>query len=175
MPILNCCAYDGHNEYLKERATVAMKFVMDGCDEAQKYVREMVPLKQAQQTQQAQAQAENSASSHMPSVERQVGKPKIQPAVGTSSQSDRVERDDAEYVNEIAGLNKVQIADELEKIHQKVDLNRRILEGELQADDMTTLEEVEHYASQMSLGPEQAYQKMQAHNDDLKRVLASPQ
>jgi len=48
MPLLNCCVYDGHNEYLKERATLAIKFVMEGCEEAQKFVRELVPLKQAQ-------------------------------------------------------------------------------------------------------------------------------
>ncbi|TAQ85473.1 Adenosinetriphosphatase [Chlorociboria aeruginascens] len=53
MPLLNCCVYDGHNEYLKERATLAIKFVMEGCDEAQKFVRELVPMKQPQ----AQAQA----------------------------------------------------------------------------------------------------------------------
>lgn len=56
MPLLNCCVYDGHNEYLKERATLAIKFLMEGCKEAQDFVKELVPLKQAQQ-QQAQAQA----------------------------------------------------------------------------------------------------------------------
>lgn len=49
MPLLNCCVYDGHNEYLKERATLAIKFTMEGCEEAQKFVRELVPVKQAQQ------------------------------------------------------------------------------------------------------------------------------
>jgi palmitoyltransferase len=48
MPLLNCCVYDGHNEYLKERATLAIKFVMEGCEEAQKFVRELVPIKQTQ-------------------------------------------------------------------------------------------------------------------------------
>jgi palmitoyltransferase len=45
MPLFNCCAYDGHNEYLKERATVAMKFIMDGCPEAQAVLAELQPLK----------------------------------------------------------------------------------------------------------------------------------
>lgn len=58
MPLLNCCVYDGHNEYLKERATLAIKFCMEGCKEAQDYVKELVPLKQAQARQQAQAQAQ---------------------------------------------------------------------------------------------------------------------
>jgi hypothetical protein len=57
MPLLNCCVYDGHNEYLKERATVCIKFVMEGCEEAQKFVRELVPVRQAQAQVQAQAQA----------------------------------------------------------------------------------------------------------------------
>ncbi|CAG8978062.1 hypothetical protein HYALB_00000734 [Hymenoscyphus albidus] len=48
MPLLNCCVYDGHNEYLKERATLAIKFVMEGSEEAQKFVRDLVPVKQAQ-------------------------------------------------------------------------------------------------------------------------------
>lgn len=56
MPLLNCCVYDGHNEYLKERATLCIKFVMEGCEEAQKFVRELVPVKQAQAQAQALAQ-----------------------------------------------------------------------------------------------------------------------
>ncbi|KAF7891048.1 uncharacterized protein EAF02_001373 [Botrytis sinoallii] len=43
MPLLNCCVYDGHNEYLKERATLALKYVMEGCEEAQKWVKDLVP------------------------------------------------------------------------------------------------------------------------------------
>ena len=57
LPLLNCCVYDGHNEYLKERATLCIKFVMEGCEAAQKFVKDLVPIKQAQaQVQQAQAQ-----------------------------------------------------------------------------------------------------------------------
>lgn len=48
MCLLNCCVYDGWNEYLKERATLAIKFAMEGCEEAQQFVRELVPVKQAQ-------------------------------------------------------------------------------------------------------------------------------
>ena len=57
MPLLNCCVYDGHNEYLKERATLTIKYVMEGCEEAQKFVRDLVPIKQAQAQAQVQAQA----------------------------------------------------------------------------------------------------------------------
>lgn len=45
MALLNCCVYDGHNEYLKERATLALKWVMEGCEEAQNFVRELSPLR----------------------------------------------------------------------------------------------------------------------------------
>lgn len=62
MPLLNCCVYDGHNEYLKERATLCIKFVMEGCEEAQKFVRELVPVKQAQAQAQAAQQAQVPAT-----------------------------------------------------------------------------------------------------------------
>ncbi|KAL2069436.1 hypothetical protein VTL71DRAFT_14115 [Oculimacula yallundae] len=62
MPLLNCCVYDGHNEYLKERATLAIKFLMEGCKEAQDFVKELVPVKQAQVQAQARAQAEQRAN-----------------------------------------------------------------------------------------------------------------
>ena len=56
MPLLNCCVYDGHNEYLKERATLAIKFVMEGCEEAQNFVRDLVPISQTQGQSQASSQ-----------------------------------------------------------------------------------------------------------------------
>lgn len=67
MALLNCCVYDGHNEYLKERATLALKWVMEGCDEAQNFVRELSPLKNQTQTPQqaAQAPAETKANSQV--------------------------------------------------------------------------------------------------------------
>src|SRR6202041_2801511 len=61
MSLLNCCVYDGHNEYLKERATLTIKYVMEGCEEAQKFVRDLVPIKQAQAQAQAQAAAQANA------------------------------------------------------------------------------------------------------------------
>jgi len=62
MPLLNCCVYDGHNEYLKERATLTIKFLMEGCKEAQDFVKELVPVKQAQAQAQAAARAAQEAS-----------------------------------------------------------------------------------------------------------------
>lgn len=49
MALLNCCVYDGHNEYLKERATLCIKWVMEGCMEAQEFVRELSPLRNQKQ------------------------------------------------------------------------------------------------------------------------------
>lgn len=43
MPLLNCCIYDGHHEYLKERVTLAMKYIMEGCEEAQNFIKDLVP------------------------------------------------------------------------------------------------------------------------------------
>jgi len=63
MALLNCCVYDGHNEYLKERATLALKWVMDGCDEAQQFVRELSPLKNQNSTQQLRQPAQPGRSS----------------------------------------------------------------------------------------------------------------
>ncbi|KAE9380808.1 hypothetical protein N431DRAFT_396050 [Stipitochalara longipes BDJ] len=62
MPLLNCCVYDGHNEYLKERATLTIKFLMEGCKEAQDFVKELVPVKQAQAQAQAAARAAQEAA-----------------------------------------------------------------------------------------------------------------
>jgi hypothetical protein len=49
MALLNCCVYDGHNEFLKERATLCIKWVMEGCMEAQEFVRELSPLRNQRQ------------------------------------------------------------------------------------------------------------------------------
>ena len=59
MPLLNCCVYDGHNEFLKERATLAIKFVMEGCEDAQKFVRDLVPVQPG-----GQAKAHARAQDH---------------------------------------------------------------------------------------------------------------
>jgi palmitoyltransferase len=56
MALLNCCAYDGHNEYLKERTTLCIKFVMDGCEEAQQFVRELSPLNRNPKQEQSPSQ-----------------------------------------------------------------------------------------------------------------------
>jgi hypothetical protein len=64
--LLNCCVYDGHNEYLKERATLCIKFVMDGCEEAQQFVKELAPL--SKNPKQDQSPMQTRTLSQMPPV-----------------------------------------------------------------------------------------------------------
>jgi len=66
MSLLSCCVYDGNNDYLKERATLAIKYTMEGCEEAQKFVRGIVPLKQPQQ---AQNEAQFETAPHSKAIE----------------------------------------------------------------------------------------------------------
>lgn len=44
VPLLNCCAYDDHNPYAKERVTVCLKWLLDGCEAANNFFRELVSL-----------------------------------------------------------------------------------------------------------------------------------
>lgn len=64
LPLLNCCVYDGHNEYLKERATLTIKYVMEGCEKAQKFVRDLVPIRQAQQEAEMSARGARATQAH---------------------------------------------------------------------------------------------------------------
>jgi palmitoyltransferase len=83
MALLNCCVYDGHNEYLKERATLCIKFAMEGCLEAQSFVRELSPLKNQKQD------VELVRSQGLDTV-RPVGGP-VQASSSTSSQNQQVQ------------------------------------------------------------------------------------
>lgn len=118
MPLLNCCVYDGHNEYLKERATLAIKFVMEGCDEAQKFVRELVPLKQAQARAQ-QAKKDVSLEATRKAQELQKSLEDMSPA-GQASASQRGEQGHILEGDEglevaIGGVAGVSIGDENER------------------------------------------------------------
>ncbi|RCI16687.1 hypothetical protein L249_2686 [Ophiocordyceps polyrhachis-furcata BCC 54312] len=42
VPLLNCCAYDDHNPYAKERVTICLKWLLDGCEAANNFFRELV-------------------------------------------------------------------------------------------------------------------------------------
>ncbi|SPQ23205.1 78866956-03b7-4ed5-a17a-431c2388fec2 [Thermothielavioides terrestris] len=40
--LLNCCVYDDHNRYARERVQICLKWLMDGSEEANKYLRELI-------------------------------------------------------------------------------------------------------------------------------------
>ncbi|KAG8671317.1 hypothetical protein FPOAC1_004561 [Fusarium poae] len=44
VPLLNCCAYDDHNPFAKERVTICLKWLLDGCEAANTFFRELVNL-----------------------------------------------------------------------------------------------------------------------------------
>lgn len=44
VPLLNCCAYDDHNPFAKERVTICLKWLLDGCEAANDFFRELVSL-----------------------------------------------------------------------------------------------------------------------------------
>jgi hypothetical protein len=69
--LLNCCVYDDHNRYARERVQICLKWLMDGSDEANKYLRELIamsppPNLRQQQQQQQQQQGGHAGSDHPP-------------------------------------------------------------------------------------------------------------
>lgn len=42
VPLLNSCAYDDHNPFAKERVTICLKWLLDGSEMANTYIRELV-------------------------------------------------------------------------------------------------------------------------------------
>lgn len=44
VPLLNSCAYDDHNPFAKERVTLCLKWLLDGCETANTFLRELVSL-----------------------------------------------------------------------------------------------------------------------------------
>lgn len=42
LALLNACVYDDHNRYARERVQLCLKYLMDGCEEANMFVRELV-------------------------------------------------------------------------------------------------------------------------------------
>jgi palmitoyltransferase len=66
IPLLQCLNYDGNNEYIKERATLAIKYLMEGCKEAQDFVKEYVPMQKAKADAAAKARDEAQAAGRRP-------------------------------------------------------------------------------------------------------------
>jgi hypothetical protein len=44
VPLLNSCAYDDHNPFAKERVTLCLKWLLDGCESANNFFRELVSM-----------------------------------------------------------------------------------------------------------------------------------
>ena len=44
VPLLNSCAYDDHNPFAKERVTICLKWLLDGCETANAFFRELVSM-----------------------------------------------------------------------------------------------------------------------------------
>lgn len=44
LAMLNCCVYDDHNPYARERVQICLKWLMDGSEAANKFVRDMVAV-----------------------------------------------------------------------------------------------------------------------------------
>lgn len=44
VPLLNCCAYDDHNPFAKERVTICLKWLLDGCEAANNFFKELVNM-----------------------------------------------------------------------------------------------------------------------------------
>lgn len=44
VPLLNSCAYDDHNPFAKERVTICLKWLLDGCEAANDFFRELVNM-----------------------------------------------------------------------------------------------------------------------------------
>lgn len=93
IPLLQCLNYDGNNEYIKERATLTIKYLMEGCKEAQDFVKEYVPMQKAKadaaakardEAQLARGQAARVAGTAVPASREQ--RPTIPPTFGGSGE-----------------------------------------------------------------------------------------
>lgn len=44
VPLLNSCVYDDHNPFAKERVTICLKWLLDGCEAANRFLKDLVSL-----------------------------------------------------------------------------------------------------------------------------------
>jgi hypothetical protein len=137
--LLQCLNYDGNNEYIKERATMAIKFLMEGCKEAQDFVKEYVPLQKAKADAAAKARDEAQLSSRNPAarmpgtvVPTFLPRPPLTQAIRNGEASGSV----------IVGINGAQDVDakikELEKNMKLVQVANQAKERELEQEKERT-------------------------------------
>ncbi|KAK4643615.1 hypothetical protein QC761_406650 [Podospora bellae-mahoneyi] len=57
VPLLNCCVYDDHNRFARERVQICLKWLMDGSNAANKFLRDLVAMNPQPSPQQLAQQA----------------------------------------------------------------------------------------------------------------------
>lgn len=86
--LLNCCTYDDHNRYARERVQLCLKWLMDGCDAANKYLKDLVAMSPSPNATAAQGQTTNLRIDGVPGEVRvQVRPAPSEPAMATLSNS----------------------------------------------------------------------------------------
>ncbi|KAL1857007.1 hypothetical protein VTK73DRAFT_8149 [Phialemonium thermophilum] len=73
VPLLNCCVYDDYNRFARERVQLCLKWLMDGCEAANKFLRDLVAITPPPNRRPPQGQAAGStnpaaARSHTTSI-----------------------------------------------------------------------------------------------------------
>ncbi|KAL2115900.1 hypothetical protein VTJ04DRAFT_10155 [Mycothermus thermophilus] len=66
--LLNCCVYDDYNRYARERVQICLKWLMDGSEEANRCLRELIPASPQPNLRPATAPAGGSSPSQQPQV-----------------------------------------------------------------------------------------------------------
>lgn len=87
--LLNCCTYDDHNRYARERVQLCLKWLMDGCDAANQFLRNLVAHSPNPNTAAAQGQTTNLRIDGIPGEVRVSVRPApSEPAMATVHKND---------------------------------------------------------------------------------------
>lgn len=90
--LLNCCTYDDHNRYARERVQLCLKWLMDGSEAANKFLRDLVAMSPSPNATAAQGQTTNLRIDGVPGEVRvQVRPAPSEPAMATLSNSSNVD------------------------------------------------------------------------------------
>lgn len=82
--LLNCCTYDDHNRYARERVQLCLKWLMDGSEAANKFLRDLVAMSPSPNATAAQGQTTNLRIDGVPGEVRvQVRPAPSEPAMAT--------------------------------------------------------------------------------------------
>lgn len=84
--LLNCCTYDDHNRYARERVQLCLKWLMDGSEAANKFLRDLVAMSPSPNANTTQGQTTNLRIDGVPGEVRvQVRPAPSEPAMATLS------------------------------------------------------------------------------------------